>query len=88
MAADAIRETAYARNHPPDLINIALERLVEGCFELPAFSTLDKMASRIRSDVNAEIFGKSPAVPARPGLPGCRSCWTRPCRAGRPASSG
>jgi hypothetical protein len=31
VAADAIREAAYARNHPPDLINIALERLVEGC---------------------------------------------------------
>jgi hypothetical protein len=61
VAADAIREAAYARNHPPDhppdLINIALERLVEGCFELPAFSTLDKMASRIRGKVNAEIFG-------------------------------
>ncbi|MGH3276614.1 MAG: Tn3 family transposase, partial [Streptosporangiaceae bacterium] len=56
VAADAIREAARARNHPPDLINIALERLVEGCFELPAFSTLDKMASRIRGEVNAEIF--------------------------------
>src|ERR1035438_4752497 len=27
VAAEAIREAAYARNHPPDLINIALERL-------------------------------------------------------------
>jgi Domain of unknown function (DUF4158) len=62
VAADAIREAACARNHPPDLINIALERLVEGCFEVPAFSTLDKMASRIRSEVNAEIFG---------GIAGC-----------------
>src|SRR5260370_23765306 len=26
----------------------SMERLVEGCFELPAFSTLYKMASRIR----------------------------------------
>ena len=57
VAAEAIRGAAHARNHPPDLINIALERLVEGCFELPAFSTLDKMASRIRSEVNAAIFG-------------------------------
>ena len=56
MAAEAIREAAHARNQPPDLINIALERLVEGCFELPAFSTLDKMASRIRGEVNGEIF--------------------------------
>jgi hypothetical protein len=28
---------------------------VEGCIELPAFSTLDKMAAQIRSEVNAEI---------------------------------
>ena len=38
------------------MINIALERLVEGCFELPGFSTLDEMASTIRGEVNAEIF--------------------------------
>ncbi len=56
VAAEAIQEAAHARNQPPDLINIALERLVEGCFELPAFSTLDKMASRIRGEVNGEIF--------------------------------
>jgi Domain of unknown function (DUF4158) len=29
VAAEAIREAAFVRNHPPDLINIALERLVE-----------------------------------------------------------
>jgi len=56
VAAEAIREAAHARNHPPDLINVALERLVEGCFELPAFSTLDEMASRIRGEVNGEMF--------------------------------
>lgn len=56
VAAEAIREAAHVRNHPPDLINVALERLVEGCFELPAFSTLDEMASRIRGEVNGEIF--------------------------------
>ncbi|HEX8345213.1 MAG TPA: DUF4158 domain-containing protein, partial [Actinoplanes sp.] len=56
VAADAIREAAHARNHPPDLINVALERLVEGCFELPAFSTLDDMASQIRGEVNDEMF--------------------------------
>jgi hypothetical protein len=81
VAADAIREATRARNHPPDLINIALERLVEGSFELPAFSTLDKMASRIRSEINAEIFGESPTVLALPGLPGWRP--SGPGRAGR-----
>jgi hypothetical protein len=41
VAAEAIREAATRKNNPPDLINIALERLVEGWFELPGFSTLD-----------------------------------------------
>ena len=56
VAAEAIREAATRKNNPPDLINIALERLVEGCFELPGFSTLDEMASTIRGEVNAEVF--------------------------------
>jgi hypothetical protein len=44
------------KNHPPDLINVALERLVEASLELPAFSTLDEMATSIRAEVNAQIF--------------------------------
>jgi hypothetical protein len=64
VAAEAIREAAQVRNHPPDLINVALERLVEGCFELPAFSTLDEMASRIRvvrstGEIFAAITGRA-----------------------------
>ena len=67
VAAEAIREAAQVRNHPPDLINVALERLVEGCFELPAFSTLDEMASRIRGEVNGEMFA---GITGRAGLGG------------------
>jgi TnpA family transposase len=56
VAEAAIREAALVRNHPPDLINVALERLVEASLELPAFSTLDEMAASIRAEVNAGIF--------------------------------
>lgn len=56
VAAAAIREAALVKNHPPDLINVALERLVEASLELPAFSTLDEMAASIRAEVNAGIF--------------------------------
>jgi hypothetical protein len=35
---------------------VALERLVEASLELPAFSTLDEMATSIRAEVNAGIF--------------------------------
>src|SRR5271166_7160385 len=55
-AAAAIREAAQVRNHPPDLINVALERIIEASLELPAYSTLDDMATTIRAEVNQAIF--------------------------------
>src|SRR4051812_2541206 len=56
VAAEAIEEAAQRKNDPADLINIALERLVPGSFELPAFRTLNDMASEIRGTVNGGIF--------------------------------
>jgi len=56
LAAAEIRAAALVKNHPPDLINVALERLVEASLELPAFSTLDELATTIRAEVNAGIF--------------------------------
>jgi hypothetical protein len=58
VAAEAIEEAARRKNDPADLINVALERLVEGSFELPAFRTLHDMASEIRGTVNADIFAQ------------------------------
>jgi len=46
---------AAAKNRPADLINIALEKVVEAGLELPGFSTFDKMASKIRTEVNSSI---------------------------------
>lgn len=43
IAAEAIREAARSKNYPPDLINAALDRLVEASVELPGFSTLDEI---------------------------------------------
>jgi hypothetical protein len=59
VAEAAIREAALVRNHPPDLINVALERLVEASLELPAFSTLDEMATSVRAEVNAGSASRS-----------------------------
>jgi len=56
LADAAIREAALVRNHPPDLINVALERIIEASLELPAYSTLDEMATTIRAEVNEAIF--------------------------------
>ena len=56
LAEEAIRSEAEVKNHPPDLINVALEVLVREGLELPAFSTLDGIATRVRADVNAAVF--------------------------------
>ncbi|MDQ2790079.1 MAG: Tn3 family transposase [Actinomycetota bacterium] len=56
LAADAIEEAAGRKNDPADLINIALERLVEGSYELPAFRTLNDLATTIRARVNENVF--------------------------------
>ncbi|MFI6802277.1 Tn3 family transposase [Streptosporangium canum] len=56
IAAKAMTRAAWVKNHPPDLINVALERLAQARLELPAFSTLDSMESTIRGQVNGQIF--------------------------------
>jgi hypothetical protein len=55
LARETIRVEAESKNNPADLINVALEKLVEAGVELPAFSTLDHMASTVRAEVNAGI---------------------------------
>ncbi|MBV8884044.1 MAG: DUF4158 domain-containing protein [Chroococcidiopsidaceae cyanobacterium CP_BM_RX_35] len=44
LAALAITAAAEVKDHPADLINIAIEELVKQRYELPAFSTLDRLA--------------------------------------------
>lgn len=56
LAERAIRSEAEVKNHPSDLINVALEVLVREGLELPAFSTLDGIAARVRAEVNAGMF--------------------------------
>lgn len=55
IVEQSIRKEAAAKNRPADLINIALEKVVEAGLELPGFSTFDKMASKIRTEMNASI---------------------------------
>jgi hypothetical protein len=57
LAEETMRIEAASKNNPADLINIALEKLVEAGLEIPRFSTLDAMASTVRARVNEEILG-------------------------------
>ena len=54
----AVFEAAQTRDDPVDLINVAVEALINSGFELPAFSTLERLARRVRSLVNNGYFQK------------------------------
>lgn len=56
VAEEVIRAEAVSKNNPADLINVALEQLVQKGLELPGFSTLDRMTMGIRAEVNTDIF--------------------------------
>ena len=58
VAARAMRDAAAVMDHPPDLINVAIEQLVTANIALPAFSTLDRLARRVRTLVNSRFFAQ------------------------------
>ncbi|MFE1790894.1 DUF4158 domain-containing protein [Streptomyces sp. NPDC059525] len=55
IAEAVMRSEAVWKNRPADLINIALEKVVEAGLELPGFTTLDALAAKVRTEVNASI---------------------------------
>jgi TnpA family transposase len=55
-AAEAVALAAVVKDNPADLINVAIEELVRQRFELPAFSTLDRLTSHIRAMINRRLF--------------------------------
>ncbi|NJR57124.1 MAG: Tn3 family transposase [Acaryochloris sp. CRU_2_0] len=56
LMATALAEAAQSKEHPADLINIAIEELVKERYELPAFSTLDRSAGHARQFANTRLF--------------------------------
>lgn len=56
LAATVIARTAVVMEHPADLLNVAIEELVKERYELPAFSTLDRLVGHIRSVTNNRLF--------------------------------
>jgi TnpA family transposase len=52
VAESAMRAALLSKDNPADVINVALEALSgRGC-ELPAYSTLDRLAATLRTEVN------------------------------------
>ena len=58
VAAEAIAGAALTMDEPTDLVNVTVEELVKERFELPAFSTLDRLARKVRQAVNSRLFSR------------------------------
>ncbi|MEG0672316.1 Tn3 family transposase [Clostridium sp.] len=56
VITESTYKAAQVMNNPADLINVAIETLVKERFELPAFSTLNRSISHIRTLVNSNIY--------------------------------
>ncbi len=52
----AVEQAAYTMSDPADLINVAIEHLIEQRFELPAFSTLDRLVMHVRHGVHQALY--------------------------------
>ena len=52
----AVEAAAQQMGDPADLINVAIEALIQQRFELPAFSALDHLVQRLRTRVNEQLY--------------------------------
>jgi TnpA family transposase len=52
----AVQQAAYTMSDPADLINLAVEHLIQQRFELPAFSTLDRLVMHVRHRVHQDLY--------------------------------
>ena len=55
-ATQVVTEAAGHMDNPADLINAAIEQLRRRRIELPAYSTLEALVQRIRTEVNTQLF--------------------------------
>jgi TnpA family transposase len=58
VAAQAVADAALSMDDPADLVNVAIEELVKERFELPAFSTLDRLVRKVRYAANARLLSR------------------------------
>ena len=58
LAAKVVAQAALTMADPADLINVAIEELAKERYELPAFSTLDRLGRHVRHAVNARLFAR------------------------------
>ncbi len=52
----AVTEAAQTMSDPADLINLAIELLIQQRYQLPAFSALDRLVGHIREQVHQQLY--------------------------------
>lgn len=57
-----VSKAALSMSNPPDLVNVAIEKLIERRYELPAFSTLDRLVGHLRHQVHLALYEKLNAM--------------------------
>ncbi|TXI95279.1 MAG: DUF4158 domain-containing protein [Burkholderiaceae bacterium] len=67
-ASNIALSAAQTLNDPADIINYMLEELISLRYELPAFSTLDRIAGNAKANVNRKIFEEVAQKLTRDGL--------------------
>jgi hypothetical protein len=58
----AVQHAASTMSDPADLINLAVEHLIQQRFELPAFSTLDRLVMHVRHRVHQDLYTRMTAL--------------------------
>ena len=58
LVRDTVLEAAETMSDPADLINRAVEALQGAAIDLPAFSTLDRLVNRLRTEVHGRIYDR------------------------------
>jgi len=57
-AIEIAYDSSKRMNHPADIINVVIEKLIDQSIELPAFSTINRIVRHVRNLVNLNIFKK------------------------------
>jgi TnpA family transposase len=58
LLSGIVLDAAATMSDPADLINRAIEALHAAAIDLPGFSTLDRLVSRLRADLHERIFNR------------------------------
>ena len=62
VVMEAVAHAALTMSDPADLINVAIEQLIQQRYELPAFSTLDRLIGHLRHRVHQTLYAQITAA--------------------------